>query len=225
VVGSVAAPKFETFGAALDLRLSPQTYIGLTGEILNSDVDRALGLYRFPVTNVFAFASSTPQRLRYHEYSAAVTVNQLLSSQWSLGLSYKFTRSELEQTLPEVPLSLFAGARQFGQSDLHTASFYLLYSHPSGFFARADLNWYWQENRTETNSVSMMGVSHISVPLPGDQFPQVNFWVGYRLRRGLGDISLGLLNANNTDYKLNPLNSYTELPRERVVAARVRLRF
>ena len=41
----------------------------------------------------------------------------------------------------------------------------------------------------------------------------------------LGDISVGLLNATDTDYKLNPLNPYVELPRERVVAARVRLRF
>jgi hypothetical protein len=49
--------------------------------------------------------------------------------------------------------------------------------------------------------------------------------MGYRLRRGRGELSLGLLNATDTDYKLNPLNVYAELPRERVFAVRLGFRF
>ena len=40
-----------------------------------------------------------------------------------------------------------------------------------------------------------------------------------------GDIALGVLNLGDTDYHLNPLNSYAELPHERVFTARLRLRF
>lgn len=61
--------------------------------------------------------------------------------------------------------------------------------------------------------------------LPGDEFSQLNFWLGYRLPRLAGDVSIGLLNATGTDYRLNPLNAYAELPRERVIATRLRFRF
>ncbi|MFO1513772.1 MAG: hypothetical protein U1F83_12790 [Verrucomicrobiota bacterium] len=49
--------------------------------------------------------------------------------------------------------------------------------------------------------------------------------VGYRLRRQYGEISLGVLNLTDTDYHLNPLNAYTELPRERVFFARLKINF
>jgi hypothetical protein len=48
---------------------------------------------------------------------------------------------------------------------------------------------------------------------------------GYRLRRQYGEISVGVLNLTDTDYNLNPLNAYPDLPRERVFAARVRINF
>jgi tetratricopeptide (TPR) repeat protein len=219
VVGSVSAPTFETIGAALDLKFKSRTYVGLFGEVLTSDVDRLLGIYRFPTPTPerLFYPSTTRQLLHYREYSASLVANQLLSRDWSLGASYKFTRSELDQDLPEVPASAYAYASQYEQSDLQTISLYLLYTHPSGFFARADANWYLQNNLMQTNGVS--------VSLPGDSFPQVNFTVGWRFRRNFGDISVGLLNLTGTDYTLNPLNPYVELPRERVVAARLRLRF
>lgn len=222
VVGSVAAPRFETFNAALDLKPGPRTYVGLFGEILNSDVDRELGTYGFPDSSGFAFPSSTPQQLRYNEYSASLVVNQLLSTEWAVGAAYKFTRSELDQTLTDVPLAVFADAKRFDSSDLHNLKLYALYSHGSGLFARAEADCYWQDNRARTYDTA--GTA-INATLPDDQFCQLNLWFGYRFRRALGDISVGVLNVSNSDYRLNPLNAYSELPRERVVAARVRLRF
>ena len=145
-------------------------------------------------------------------------MNQLLSKQWSSGAAYKFSRSELDQSWPEVPLSAFSGAREFDQADLHTASLYLLYNHASGFFARAEADWYMQDRRR-----SIGGGQRES--LPSDDFWQAHFWVGYRLRRARGDLSVGLLNATGTDYRLDPLNPYSELPRERVITVRLRLRF
>jgi Tfp pilus assembly protein PilF len=222
LVGSVSAPTFETAGAALDLKFPTQTYIGLIGEALSSDVDRFLGVYGFPNSAGVGYPSSTPQELRYDEYSAAIYLNQLVSRDWAFGLSYKFIRSELEQTLTQVPTALLADAKTYNSSDLHTVSLYALYSHPSGFFARAEGNWYLQNNLSRTNSA---GGNTVDVPLPGDDFYQVNLWLGYHFRRNRGSIAVGVLNVTGTDYKLYPLNPYVELPRERVFAARVAFRF
>jgi tetratricopeptide (TPR) repeat protein len=222
VVGSVSAPTFETWGAALDLKLKTHTYLGLMGELLSSEVDRTLGVYGYDNSSALGRPSSTPQHLDYQEYSAGVALHQLLDDEWALSVSYKFVRSELERTLPEVTPYLWTSEYRADQADLHTFSAALLYRHRCGFFARAEANYYLQDNRGWSYDSRGQAVEEDQ---PEDHFPQINFWVGYRWRRNLGDIAVGLLNATGTDYKLNPLNPYAELPRERVVAARLRLRF
>jgi len=47
-----------------------------------------------------------------------------------------------------------------------------------------------------------------------------NIFAGWRMRRQKGELSLGVLNLAGANYKLNPLNPYSELPRERVFVAR-----
>jgi Flp pilus assembly protein TadD len=221
VVGSVSAPTFEIYGAALDLKFKSGTYVGFWGEAINSDVDRVLGVYDY-VNPGPGVPSSSGEELGYEERSAGVTVNQLLFNSWAMGATYKFTRSELDRRLPEVPTSILGSADRTDRADLHQVNVYLLYQHASGIFARADANWYKQDNFMTTKNAAG---DDTETDLFGDDFWQFDFWIGYRLRRNIGDISLGLLNLTDTDYKLNPLNSYLELPRERVVAGRVRLRF
>jgi outer membrane receptor protein involved in Fe transport len=88
-----------------------------------------------------------------------------------------------------------------------------LWNHSSGFFARAESLWYQQDNRGYTPA------------LPGDDCFQHNLYVGYRLKRQRAEISLGVLNLADTDYRLNPLNAYAELPRERVFLVRLKINF
>ena len=61
--------------------------------------------------------------------------------------------------------------------------------------------------------------------LVDDSFYQVNLWAGFRFPRQRGEISIGVLNLNGADYRLNPLTPYSELPRERVFAARLLFNF
>ena len=68
-------------------------------------------------------------------------------------------------------------------------------------------------------------MSAISPDEPGDEIFQLNAYAGYRFRRNYGDVTLGFLDINDQDYKLNPLNYYNELPRQRTFVARVRLNF
>ena len=61
--------------------------------------------------------------------------------------------------------------------------------------------------------------------MPGDDFFMHNVFLRYRLRRQRGELSVGVLNLAGIDYKLNPLNPYAELPRERVFVARLKVNF
>jgi len=212
VTGSIAVPSYQTAGAALDLKFKTRTYFGVQAEFLKSDVDRQIGVFSYtpppPVT-----PSATPQQLEYKEPSVTVTVNQLLSDYWSVGAQYRYTCSTLNAQLPEIPVNIYPLADQTLRADLQQARLFLLMNHPSGFFGRFEAVWYHQEN------------SGYTPPLPGDDFVQLNLMVGYRLRRQYGEISVGVLNLTDTDYNLNPLNAYPDLPRERVFAARVKINF
>jgi outer membrane receptor protein involved in Fe transport/Tfp pilus assembly protein PilF len=216
VVGSVTAPEYETAGAALDLKFKTGTYVGFHAQALNSTVSEQVGAFSFsgaippppPVT-----PSTTRKDLDYDEYSAGVGVNQLIARCWSLGANYLFTRSKLHTVYPEVPVVLSPQADRLEQADLQEATAFILFSHPSGFFARAETQWYHQDN------------AGYAPALKGDDVFMHNVFVGYRLRRQRATFSLGVLNLTGTDYRLNPLNPYFEMPRERVVVGRFAVNF
>lgn len=216
VVGSVTAPSFETADAAIDLKFKSRTYIGLQVEALRSEVDQRVGVFNFdggippppPTTG-----ASTRESLDYKEYSALGSINQLLDDWFSLGLSYRFTRSKLSDQFPEIPAALSAQAHRHLQADLHQTTFFALLNHPSGFFARWETQWYHQDNEGYAPA------------LPGDDFFVHNIFIGYRLRRQYAEISFGVLNLTATDYRLNPLSVYSELPRERVFVGGLRFNF
>jgi Flp pilus assembly protein TadD len=213
LVGSVAVPTFEIGGVALDIKARKGTYLGLEGDILSSDVDRDIGVFNFsgaapPPPSVLP--GVTPQRLDYKERSAAATINQLVSDEWSLGGQYRYTWSELHSVYKAIPTSVFSGADTTQHAGLHHASLYALFNHSSGFFARAEVHWYHQDNWD------------YSPALVSSDFWQENIFVGWRLRRQRGEISVGGMNLGDTDYRLNPLNPYTELPRKRVFVARLK---
>jgi Tfp pilus assembly protein PilF len=206
-VGSVSAPRFDTAGGAVDVALPSRTYLGGQVEYIRSQVERTVGAFEFP--GIFAAGSVGPthvrQNLDYNERSALVTANQLLSEEWSSGLAYRFTRSELEFAY-HVPSSAARGRQR---ADLHDSQAFLLLNHPSGFFARWESHWYHQDNSA----------------FPEEDFFQHHVFAGYRFLRRRIELSTGIMNLTDQDYRLNPLNAYQELPRERVFVGRVRVQF
>src|SRR6185503_8836120 len=128
------------------------------------------------------------------------------------GAQYRFTRSGLAQSFPEIPPEQ-PGVRRLDRADLHQATVFLFYNHGSGFFGRAETQVYWQHNGADSSG------------LRDDSFYQVNLLAGYRFPRQHGEISVGVLNLNDADYRLNPLTPYSELPRERVFVARLLFNF
>jgi hypothetical protein len=219
LVGSVAAPTYDTAGILIEDRFPTGTYAGIQATYLQSDVDRTVGTFDAFLTpfggriNPPIVPSSTLQSLRYEEQGLLVTLNQLVGDEWSFGARYQITYSNLRTIFPQIPIAVTAGADHREKATLHQGELFALYNHPSGFFARLEGYWARQSN---------VGYSP---DIPGDDIFQVNAYVGYRFRRNFGDITLGFLNLTDQDYKLNPLNYYNELPRERTLVARVRLNF
>jgi hypothetical protein len=209
VAGSVTAPRYETYGGALDLKLNTRTYLGVQAEGLSEDVNRTVGT--FDLDSYPAKPSSTPQNLDYWERSISATLSQLISEDWSVGAQYRFTHSTLHTSFPALAGAVNVHPNAANQADLHQFTPYVLFNHSSGLFVRAEAECFWQHN------------SGYATPLPGDRFAQANFFIGYRFPRQFGDLTFGVLNATGGNYHLNPLNVYTELPRERVWTVRLRI--
>ena len=99
------------------------------------------------------------------------------------------------------------------EATLHQVNLFALFNHPSGVFAQFDSLWTAQSNHGYDPDI------------PGDDFWQFNFQVGYRFPRRQAEVRLGVLNLTDQDYRLNPLNLTSELPRERTLLASLRFSF
>jgi Tfp pilus assembly protein PilF/outer membrane receptor protein involved in Fe transport len=215
VSGPNAGAQFETFGLSLEQKLGTGTYLGLLGQILNSKVERTVGAFRYHLVPP-ATPSGLEEDLDYHEPSLVATVNQLIGNRWSFGLRYQVTRSELTDEFPQTTSGLFFSSfapYSKTTSTLHQADLLAVYNHPCGGFAQFDALWYWQSNDSDSGS------------LPGDNFWQLNALAGYRLHNRQAELTVGVLNLTDQDYRLNPLTPYNDLPRGRTAVVRLGLRF
>jgi Tfp pilus assembly protein PilF len=221
VAGSVEAPEFEVYGAALDLKFPTRTYAGIEFDELESHVHRTIGLFNSMLapdgSDMPFVGGSTTEVLDSREIAIGGSINQLLPAGFVVGLSYKFDHMELHDDLPDVSSTALPDSvhptHQFLQGDLSQGGTYVLFNHPSGFFARADAVWYHQHN------------SGYNPPLPEDDFVQENVYFGWRFFQRRLELMLGIMNLSNQNYHLNPLNAYTELPRERAYLARLNFIF
>jgi Flp pilus assembly protein TadD len=217
VVGANAGARFETFGLSLEQKLPTGTYLGLSGEILNSAVRRTDGAFDyFTDSPNLAVASGLRENLDYEEHALQFTVNQLLGDRWSIGARYRVGQAVLCDTFPNVPDGLFFTAfdpRQRLESVLQQLDLFAIYNHPTGLFAECESLWYAQSNRG------------YSPDLPGGEFWQFNAFLGYRFPRRRAEVLLGLLNITDQNYRINPLNLYNELPRNRTLALKFQFNF
>jgi len=215
-VGLVPATRFETAGIGLDQKFASNTYLGLEGEWLRSRGSRLVGVLSnslfIPTPDT---AGSTRQTLEYEEMTALLTVNQLIGRDWALGARYRLSQAELTGRFVDVPLSAnnVSQINQDEQALLHQLTLFVNYNHPAGFFAQFQSIWSSQNNRGYGGT------------RPGDDFWQHNISAGYRFARRRAEVQLALLNLTDRDYQLNPLNLYSELPRERTFAATLKFNF
>jgi Tfp pilus assembly protein PilF/outer membrane receptor protein involved in Fe transport len=212
VAGSVSGAKFETYGLALDQKFKTGTYFSLQGNLLFSDANQTIGVVNLNFPPAYT-ASGTAQNLNYTEKDLIVTVNQLLGNCWSVGARDELSDAELETSYPGIPDSVTTGNHAKNSATLNELSLFVLFNHPSGFFARAEGNWFDQSNRDYQPA------------LPGDEFWQFNLYAGYRFWHRRAQAELGVLNLTDQNYHLNPLNLYTDLPRTRTFYAGLQFNF
>jgi outer membrane receptor protein involved in Fe transport len=219
IAGANAGAGFETYDISLEQKLGAGTYLGISGEILNSTVWRVTGGFDYlPDELDYPVPSGLRENLDYQEKSLQFTANQLLGREWSFGMRYRLSQAVLNDNFVDVPNSLLGGfvnfkPRQRTEGILHQLDLTAIYNHPSGFFAEGEGLWFAQSNDGYKPNE------------PGDDFWQFNIFAGYRFPHRKAELTFGLLNLAGQNYHLNPLNPYNELPRSRTLAMRLQFAF
>ncbi|MEA3213289.1 MAG: hypothetical protein QOE70_6346 [Chthoniobacter sp.] len=250
LIGSVAGSRYQLSGASFEQKLPTRTYFGIEYHLLEQKLDRTIGVFDlledFGVP-LAVLPSSIEERDRYREDGITASLNQLFGECWSVGARYRYTRSRLQRQIaglrkgadltqdPGALGELTRTADTRIESGLHELSLFALFNHPSGFFARAEANWYRQENDDFVTSADFSGPdddgllhAHRRVDnlgLPGEDFWQLNLLAGWRFYRNQCELSGGVLNLADADYRLSALNPYLELPRDRTFVLRCKLAF
>jgi len=204
VAGAAPAPAFDTWNVAFDHRFDTGTYVGVTGEWLESDAGVGNGGYYTPGGPVRP--TTFLSELDYREKNLWFTLNQLAGDFWALGAVYRWSEATLDQQYTNVGLTDGSQSATLNQLDLS-----LRFNHPSGFFSRFNALWFHQDNQEPD--------------LPGDTFWQFNWIAGKRFLERRVEIAAGILNIGDQDYQLNPLNLIPYLPRGRVYTGYVRINF
>jgi tetratricopeptide (TPR) repeat protein len=213
-----AGQHLEGWTVSLEQELRSGTYLGVSGEFLESEGHRTIGMVQFQPAAGGAFSTAQfRQNLDFREQSFTATFNQLISREWSLGARYRVSRAELDSLYPGIPATAGAAPgfqrEESLESILHQVQLNAIYNHASGFFAGASAIWNQQSNRGYTPD------------RPGDDFWQFNVEGGWRFFRRRLEVRTGLRNITDQDYRMNPLNLTEELPREREVFLLVRVNF
>jgi tetratricopeptide (TPR) repeat protein len=210
---------FESFGLSVEQKFPTGTYLAVYGNILNSHVRRLVGAYD-ALTDEFDFAIPTGLRdkLDFDEKTLQLTANQLVGKLWSFGTQYRVSDATFSENFFEMPDHFAASSSTFisryrNEAILHQVRLNANFNHPSGFFALIEGIWNGQSNQGYTFDI------------PGDDFWQVNIYGGYRFFHRRAEATLALLNVNDQDYHLNPLNIHEEFPHTRTLLARLRLSF
>jgi len=216
VVGPISGAKFETYSFSLEQKFSTGTYLGVSGDLLYSDVGRTVGAFDYSfLLTPYPVPSGLHENMNYKEQSLLFTANQLLGKNWSLGARYRLSDAILNYNF-DVPNGVGTNnflPGQHSEAVLNQVDLIAVYNHPCGFYAQSDAHWYVQNNIDEASTE------------PGDNFWQLNAFVGYRFLQRKAEVTLGLLNITDQNYHLNPLNLYNELPRSRTLALRLQINF
>ncbi|MEA3213478.1 MAG: hypothetical protein QOE70_6535 [Chthoniobacter sp.] len=223
IVGSVSAARYKIIGAAAEVKLPTGTYAGLEWLSLKQENAIRFGEFDSFPAGPDPIAHGGPglvEELDYEERSLTATINQLVAQRWSFGAAYRVTWSEFQGVFPDF-LAFPGSSVQHRDSELHQLDLAANWNHESGFFARADALWTRQEN----DGFPPPELKPRNTGEPGDDFWQLNTFVGYRFPRNRGELSVGVLNLLDTDYQLEPLSPYAELPHERTLVVRCRLSF
>lgn len=216
--GSVPGADFQTVNVGADRRFTTRTYAVVEVAWLRAEGGQSVGV--FDVNESLlpgrrARPAQLPRELRYDEQSLAFALHQLIGDGGSLGARYRLSRAELETRWPDFPNAQpeFALPDTEQRALLHQLNLFAIYNHSSGFFAALESIWWMQRNRADDSALS------------DEDLWQFNVFAGYRFPRRRAELTVGLLNIADQDYRLNPLNLHAELARECTLTVNFKFNF
>lgn len=216
VAGLTPGSKFDALNASVDHRFGSSFHSGMEIGVLRSTGDRQIGVLRntlaLPVPDT---PGSARQDLRFEELQLSAYAVSTFGEGGSIGLRHRITDSRLESRFPSIPRGTpgLSDLEQDGAARLHETSLTASFTHSSGFLAQWESLWLHQDVRGDRPGSW------------GGDTVQHNLWLGYRWPRRGAELRLGLLNLTDADYRLDPLNPWSRLPRERTAAVSLRLNF
>ncbi len=223
LVGSIETPVYKNSGLSVEGNFTKRTWWGASFNRLTEEVRRTIGTLDVVTAPVFPggraiLPSSTAERLAYREKVFAAGINQLIGGQFAIGANYRFTRAELHDTIPEIPVSILPFADLFSRATLEEAMFTSNWNSSSGWFGRWEADWYSQDLHGTAGGQTKLSPR-------GDHFWQYSAQIGHRFRHNTREISAGVLNLTDRDYQLSPLAVTREPPRARTFFVRCRVGF
>lgn len=217
LVGGVGGAQLETFGLALENRFGRGTYASVTAELLQSEAQHQVGVYRSDFDLGRAGAGQMDEKLQFRERTAEISLHQLVGDQLSFGVRYRAADAELSVRYPRYSDVPPTAPRLPPAGDtsglLHLVTLTGQFRHASGLFAGAEANWWNQD------------VADQRFELPQTSFWQAHLYGGFRFPRRRAEVTIGVYNVTAQDYRLYPINFYPDLPRERTFFARLTLNF
>lgn len=204
--------------AAARARLNHDFYATLALQHLTSKAANEVGSYSIPdYLNVATpVATLTRNRVDYQEDSMQVSLRKLFSRHFSAGLQYEVSHANLRQSYL-LPIEFDAPSHRSSTYSgiLHSLKWDVLANLPNGLFAGADAVWRQQADLSDT---------HLGA-ISGDNFWQVDLFAGYRSPLRHFEVRAAMLNVTGAGYRLNPINSYPDLPRSPTLALSVKINF
>ncbi len=219
VSGANSGAEFTSTGFSIEHRLPSHTFIALSGELLQSEVNRGLGAFEFVdsgggfVGNGF---TTLHERLKFEESSLSLSLHQLLGKEWAVGATYRVSRANLKDNFTDVTDTIATAGflpHTFVTSTLQSLDTHVIYQTADGLFARVNAALLHQRNEDYEPARST------------EEFVHVDVMAGYRLFHRHAAITVGVLNLTDQDYQLSPLNLTFERYRSRTFFARFSIQF
>lgn len=209
----IDATRIETADLSLEHRFPTRTYVAVGGQFLRSAVEHDVGVFERDISTSSGPGIQLEEKLRYQERSFDASVHQLIADWFSLGVRYRLSEARLKREFLDIDSDLAGNNNHRSRGVLNTVSIQNLFRHPSGFFAAGEAIWWSQELGGNLTA------------LPEDELWHVNLFIGYRSPRRYVEVTVGLLNVGDEDYRIHPINLYAELPRERTFFTRLQVNF
>ena len=223
LVGSVEALVYKNWGISAEGRLPSRTWWGGSFNRLTEDVKRTVGVFDIVPASLFPsgaviLPSSTGERMAYSEDVFSVTINQLIGSTFAVGAGYRHTAAELYYRSTQIPVALAPSSDRRDRAVLDELTLNANWNSSDGWFARAEADWLTQDLSAWASGAA------VASP-PGDSFWQFSALGGRRFHHNMREVSAGVYNLTDQDYRLSPLDYTRELPRARTVFVKCRVNF